>query len=512
MVVVFFFCDEHTFATVFCFIFCSGSNRVINETTAAFAYRNFLFFIYRYDGVLVVYAFIVCRYCAGCCGIACFGCDFYGLFDLEVVENLIRDSEFAVWVNLYKLRIWWCPCHFLWRVYRSFECTRFACAKCHFSLIKLNSCLGRFVNGYFARCRCTVNLSCDCGSTLSLSCDLAVLINGSNTWVRWRPWYSLICTCNGCLERICLTLSESKVCPVKLNRGLYSGCYGDTLWIITACKLSCRWIDTSYCVDVCLAWWNIFVNIWGWSCIDHSCPTFTTLVVNSVLFSTVWFVPTDFYAVIGCLSFWNFRSGYIFNWLAFAVITACESLCICTNASYGICIILARWNGFVCVCSWGCVGKSCPALTAFVVNSVLFSTVWFVPAYLYTAVYTFNLWNFGSGYIFNWLTFAVISACELSSRWIDTSYCVGVIFAWWNILIDIWGWSCIDHSCPTFTALVVNSVLFCTFYLAPSQLYTAVDILCLWNLRSRKIRADCSDNRRWYCCCRQRNYCRHSYW
>ena len=91
-----FFCEEYTFATVFGFIFCSGSNRVINETTAAFAYRNALFFIYRYDGILVVYTFIVCRYRAGCCSIACLGCDFYGLFNLEVVEDVICNSELTV--------------------------------------------------------------------------------------------------------------------------------------------------------------------------------------------------------------------------------------------------------------------------------------------------------------------------------------------------------------------------------------------------------------------------------
>ena len=107
------FCDEHTFATVFGFVFCSGSDRVTDETTAAFAYRNFFFFVYRYDGVLVIYTFIVCRYRACCGSIACFGCDFYGLFDLEVVEDVICNSELAVRVNLYELRIGRCPSYFL---------------------------------------------------------------------------------------------------------------------------------------------------------------------------------------------------------------------------------------------------------------------------------------------------------------------------------------------------------------------------------------------------------------
>lgn len=98
-------CDEYAFATVFGFIFRSGSFGITDETTAAFADIDVHFFIYRHDGVLVVYAFIVCRYRAGCCSIACFGCDFYGLFDLEVVEDVICNSELAVRVNLYKLRI-----------------------------------------------------------------------------------------------------------------------------------------------------------------------------------------------------------------------------------------------------------------------------------------------------------------------------------------------------------------------------------------------------------------------
>lgn len=96
MFVMVFVCDEHTRATVFGFIFCSGSDRVADETTAAFAYRNFFFFIYRYDGVLVIYTFIVCRYRAGCCSIACFGCDFYGLFDINVVGKVLCNSELTV--------------------------------------------------------------------------------------------------------------------------------------------------------------------------------------------------------------------------------------------------------------------------------------------------------------------------------------------------------------------------------------------------------------------------------